>query len=208
MSIYLYDKAVTEKLQHWIKDKDLKITYPGETRRLFSYIADITHDSPIKLPLIALRRNSSVQLLNTNKSSRTYDGVVIQANTNRTEVLNVVPISLTYQLDIYCREMIEAEQYARNFIFNLINYPKLRVSIPYNNSFIEHDSNISLQGELVDNSDIPERLFPGEFTRFTLTFTIPDAYLFSVPIRDNIKLEAGIDIKLENTTNITSEKII
>lgn len=201
MAIYLYDEAVTNKIKKWVKDPNLTITSPNETRRLFEYRADINGDRPIQLPLVALRRDPNIQLRNANKHSPTFDGVVVQATTKKVETLNVVPITITYQLDIYCRYTREADEYARNFIFNLINYRKVTVEIPYNDSHIEHDSNITIIGDLVDNSDIPERLIPGEFTRYTITFMIDDAYLFSVPIRDAITIETETVVKLENSTD-------
>ena len=205
MAIYLYDEAVTNKIKKWVKDPNLTITSPNETRRLFEYRADINGDRPIQLPLVALRRDPNIQLRNVNKHSPTFDGVVVQATTKKVEILNVVPITITYQLDIYCRYTREADAYARNFIFNLINYRKVTVEIPYNDSHIEHDSNITIIGDLVDNSDIPERLIPGEFTRYTITFMIDDAYLFSVPIRDALTIETETVVKLENSTDMDEE---
>ena len=205
MAIYLYDEAVTNKIKKWVKDPHLTITSPDETRRLFEYRADINGDRPIQLPLVALRRDPNIQLRNVNKHSPTFDGVVVQATTKKVETLNVVPITITYQLDIYCRYTREADEYARNFIFNLINYRKVTVEIPYNDSHIEHDSNITIVGDLVDNSDIPERLLPGEFTRYIITFMFDDAYLFSVPIRDAITIETETVVKLENSTDMDEE---
>ena len=205
MAIYFYDLAVKNKLQRWIKDPNVVITSPDETRQLFEYKADVGRDKPIQLPLVALRRNPNVTLRNTNKNSKTFDGAVIQANTKSIKLLNVIPISIEYQIDIYCRYHTEADEYARNFLFNLINYPKVTVEIPYNESQIEHDSNITVIGDLVDNSDIPERLIPGQFTRYTITFNIPDAYLFSVPIRNAIKIETETVIKLEGSVDVEDE---
>ena len=90
-------------------------------------------------------------------------------------------------------------------MFNLINYPKVTVEIPYNESHIEHDSNITVTGDLVDNSDIPERLIPGQFTRYTITFNIPDAYLFSVPVRNALSIEAETVVKLEGSVDMEDE---
>ena len=49
----------------------------------------------------------------------------------------------------------------RNFVFNIINFPTLDITIPYNNLNYTHTSNIRLTGSVEDNSDIPERLIPG-----------------------------------------------
>lgn len=196
MAIYLYDEAIKNKLQRWILDPNVIITSPSDTRKLFEYKLDVSNDKPLQLPLIALRRDPNINLKNVNKHSKTFDGAVVSADKNQIELLNVVPITITYQIDIYCRYASEADEYARNFIFNLINYPKVTVKIPYNNSNIEHDSNLSIVGDLVDNSDIPERLIQGQFTRYTLTVAVTDAYLFSVPIRNTLSLDTNVKATL------------
>lgn len=38
---------------------------------------------------------------------------------------------------------------------------------------------MSLANQITDNSDIAERLIPGQFTRMTLRIQLNDAYLFS-----------------------------
>lgn len=192
MSLALYDKALLNKIQKWVKDDTIKITSPNETRRLFEYIADINDDKPINLPLIALRRDSSVEILNTNKKPLTFDGKTIVYSTTergvpfKGNILNAIPISLKYQLDIYTRYFEEADEYSRNFIFNFINYPLLTVEIPYNNSNLTANATIKLNSELTDNSDIPERLVPGQFTRMTLQLYIDDAYLWDYRAKDNV----------------------
>jgi hypothetical protein len=92
----------------------------------------------------------------------------------------------------------EADEYLRNFIFNLINYPKLDIVIPYNDVNYTHTSNLRITNEVNDNSDIPERLIQGQFTRFTISITVDDAYIWSVPIRNNLKLETELKINLKD----------
>ena len=199
MAIYLYDEAVADKIRKWILDPNVVVTAPDETRRIFEYTADTSNDETVKLPLITLRRANTIEISNPHKHTKTFDGAVIVAGEKAIATLNVIPIQISYQLDIYCRYRKEADEYARNFVFNLINYPKVTVKVPYNGSHIEHDSNISLNGEIIDNSDIPERLIAGQFTRYTLSFVISDAYLFSVPVRIPIKLETEYAVNLEGS---------
>lgn len=204
MSASLYDKALVNKLQNWIKDDTLKITSPNETRRLFEYRADITNDNPIKLPLITLRKDPTMTVLQTNKKPMTFDGWRKDNNGVRGSQLNGVPIQLNYQIDIYTRYEEEAEEYLRNFIFNIINYPKLEIEIPYNSSNIRHISNIRLMPDIQNNSDIPERLIPGQFTRYTISINIDDAYLWDYRTKDNAKI---VDTKVETilTTDVKIE---
>ena len=199
MSSLGYDEALLKKLKKWIKDDKITITGPSETRRLFTYLADIQNDKPIDLPLIALRRLSPLRILSTSKKPLTYDGWRKNNNGEKGDQLNGIPIQLDYQLDIYTRYFDESDEYVRNFVFNIINYPKLEIEIPYNNANIKHTSNIRLSQDIEDNSDIPERLVEGQFTRRTLFINIDDAYLFDYKTKDTIKIDnVDVEIKLKS----------
>ena len=198
MAVRFYDEALKNKIQGWIKDPNIKVLSPSDTTRLFQIKSDEINDKPITLPLISLSRDSSVRIRNANKRVMSFDGVRVRAVDNETKEeinpgraykLNAIPVAITYQLDIYTRYYEEADEYARNFLFNLINYPKLTIEIPYNNVCLTHDSNINLDNNIEDNSDVPLKLFPDQFYRWTLTLTIEDAYIFSVPLKENVLID-------------------
>lgn len=193
MSLKLYDDALIEKLKYWTQDTNITIVSPEQSARLFKVIADTNNDKPIQLPIIALKRIGGYTILHPTKTPLSFDGATLDANTEKASQLNAIPIRIPYQIDIYTRYFEEADQYARNIVFNIVNFPKVSVSIPYNNEQFIHDSNIRLEGEVEDNSDIPERLIPGEFTRFTLKIDIDDAYLWDVRYRDVYSLCVQID---------------
>ena len=131
MSVTIYDKALLTKFERWIKDNKIKILGVKESTRLFKYRLDMENDKPIKLPLISLNRNSPVIITDTSKRPLTFEGFKAEGNKEKTNQLNAIPISISYQLDIYTRYIEEAEEYIRNFVFNLINYPRLDIEIPY-----------------------------------------------------------------------------
>lgn len=197
MAIRYYDEALTEKIKSWVKDPDMRVLSPNDSTRLFQMKADLNNDKPLQLPLIAISRDSEIEIINTNKHALTYDGAHIEVDEEKSKQLNAIPIKISYQLDIYTKYFAEADEYLRNFIFNLINYPRLSIEIPYNNSKIVHNFTIQLDSTISDNSDISERLIAGQFTRMTLKFYIDDAYLFSVPFMKNWKIETG-DIEINN----------
>ena len=197
MAVRFYDEAFLKKLKNWVLDDKVKITGVDETQRLFEYTADTTNDKPISLPLIALRRLNPITILNPNKRSLTYDGPRLQSSKELSTQINAVPIEIDYQIDIYTRYMDECDEYVRNFVFNIINYPKLEIVVPYNGADYLQISNIRLKPELNDNSDIPERLVAGQFTRFSIGITVDDAWLFSVPVRRNIEIEQELEVTLK-----------
>ncbi len=199
MGVRFYDEAFLKKLQKWTAGTRVTLTGVNETRRLFEVIADKTNDREIKLPLIALSRPGGYTLLNRNKRPLSYQGNTFTTSDIRGAKVNIVPIGIAYQLDIYCRYLEEADEYARNFIFNIINYPKLNIELPYESQYINHDANIRITSDIEDNSDIPERFIPGQFTRLTIGINIDDAYLFDVRIKDNLSIKQ-VDITADKTT--------
>lgn len=194
MSVAIYDKALLTKFKRWIKDKDLTILGVDQTSRLFRYRADTNNDKPIQLPLISLSRNPTVSIVSTSKRPLSYDSSTREYTEDKTNKLNAIPIKINYQLDIYCRYVEEVEEYVRNFVFNIINYPKLDIEIPYKNSKIISNSYLSIDSDINDNSDISERLIEDQFVRRTITFSLNDAYLYDYKTLDNWKIDTGIEV--------------
>ena len=188
MSVYLYDEAFVEKLRNWTKSTQIQVFSPDDTKRLFEVMADQSNDSPIKLPILCLRRKSGLSVINTGKRPLTFDGIVIDREESKSAQLNAIPIDISYQLDIYTRYFKEADEFLRNLTFNIINYPKLTINIPYNDFNIEHNGFIRMSGDIEDNSNVPERLINGQFTRLTFNINIDDAYLWNVKIKDNLSI--------------------
>lgn len=210
MAIRYYDDAIAEKLQRWIPDNStLRVLKPDETKRFFEIHADDLKDRPFTLPIITLSRDKDIEIIRNTKNSRTFDGLRLAtdntyydtalsgaANTiaDKTALLNVIPIKVNYQLDIYTKTYEEGDEYVRNFIFKLINNPTFTIEIPYNNMDYRHTANLRVMSTVSDTSDISERLFPGQFTRWTIQLELQDGFLFSIPYRKNWRL---IDVELE-----------
>ena len=184
MSIKLYDDALIKKLSNWTRNTNVTLIKPTEVRRLFEVVADKKDDSAIQLPMLVLSRPGGYTVLSTAKRPLSFDGATLDATHETASQLNAIPISIPYQLDIFTRYFEEADEFSRNLVFNIVNYPKLDIVIPYNNQNYHHESNIRMDPDVEDNSDIPERLVSGQFTRQTIKLTIDDAYLFDVRYRD------------------------
>lgn len=191
MSLKFYDDALLKKLKNWTQDTSIFLTGVNESTKLFSAIADSTNDKPIQLPLIALTRPGGFVIDDKYKQPKSYDGVTFAYNKQRSAKLNSIKITIPYQIDIYARYQEEADEYIRNIVFNIINYPVVTIDIPYYDLGISHESNIRLASDVEDNSDIPERLISGQFKRYTIGINIDDAYLFDVRVKDNLRLVEG-----------------
>lgn len=214
MACRYYDDILVAKIQRWIPEAaNLRVLGPSQTKRLFELSADDNKDAPLKLPLIALSRNKDVELLSNVKSSKTYDGIKLHSTEESTAQLNVIPIKLLYDLTIYTKTEEEADEYVRNFLFKLINNPVIRVKIPYNNTEFEHIANIRVLSNVSDTSDIAERIFPGQFSCWTIQLEIQDAFLFSIPYRRNWRMyidegstETGSYLELSKALYLEGEK--
>jgi len=189
MACRYYDDILIAKLKRWIPEaSNLRVLKPEESKRLFELTADDINDNPFKLPIIALSRNNDIELLSNIKSPKSYDGLKLINDDSQTLQFNVLPIKLLYQLDIYTKKYEECEEYTRNFLFKLINNPVIKIELPYNNTHIEHIANIRVLSTVSDTSSIAERIFSGQFTRYTIQLEIQDAFLFSLPYRRNWRL--------------------
>ena len=189
MSVTLYDLAIKEKIKSWTMDDKLIILGVDQTKELFEYNATVNNDKPLQLPLISIARGRDITITQTAKRQMSYAGKIFNSDGNISDHLNAIPISILYQ--IYTRYLTEADEYVRNFVFNIINHPQITVKIPYNGCPLSYSSFITIEDTISDNSDIPERLISGQFTRMTLNIRLNDAYLFSYNRRNVIHIDDG-----------------
>lgn len=216
MAIRYYDDLLAEKLKRWVPENSkLRVLKPDETKRLFETKADDNNDKNIKLPFIALSRNADIQLLSNIKQAKSYAGLKLSNleyfKTGNPEdmdavegtlQLNVIPIQVNYQLDIYTKTFEEGDEYLRNFLFKLINNPVMVITIPYHGQNFQHVVNIRVDNTVSDTSGISERLYSGQFTRWTITMELQDAFLFNIPYRKNWLLDgSGFEV-FENTADL------
>ena len=197
MAVRFYDEALVNKIQKWIKDPNMVVLKPNEVSRLWQVRADQKNDQPLTLPLIAISRQPSINIDITTKRSLTCDGVSIGKTDTTALKLDVIPIAISYQIDIYTQKYEEGDEYLRNFIFNFVNHPKMKVNLPYNGANIEHVCHVRLTSSVTDNSDVSEKLFPDQFTRWTIQLEIDNAFLFSIPVQEFGKV-VGAGLVLTN----------
>ena len=196
MAISYYDEAITQKIKNWLADSSkLRVLSPDESNRLFQLMADDSNDRPTKLPIIAISRNKDIELESAIKQNKSFDGFIIgKDNEIATTVhLNVIPIKTTYQLDIYTKKRIEADEYVRQYLFKLINNPQIVVEIPYNGSIVKHTANLRVLNTISDTSDIPTHIFNGQFYKWTIQLELQDGFLFSIPQKHGWKL-VGVEV--------------
>ena len=209
MSTYLYDEALVRKFKSWTHSSQIEIFGPNEFSRVIELMADRSGDKPIELPIIYIERDRGFNIINNGTTRRplSYDGKDINANSYQSEILNAIPISISYQVNVYTRYAKEADILIRNLIFNVINYPGLEVIVPkvgiYNedtDSYDEfkHTARIEFGNtEIQDNSNEKERFIEGNYTKLSFLITINDAYLWD--LREH--RTADIEILIEDKTD-------
>lgn len=108
-----------------------------------------------------------------------------------TESIRAIPISISYQLDVYSRYAKEADLLMRNLVFNIINYPGFTINIPTAN--LVHTARLVLSDSIEDNSSIPERFIEGNLTRLTANITVDNARLWDTRKLRNAEIEIVLD---------------
>ena len=189
MSTALYDKALVEKLRKWTEGTQVVVVPPDDTRKLFESIADQRNDKPIQLPMICLRKANSYSITTiAGKAPLSYSAITMESTVGRSTKLNAIPIRLEYQIDVYTRYYEEADEYMRNLVFNLFNYPAITVQLPYEGKGYEHKASIYVNPSVTNSSSSQERLAFGQFTKLSIGIEIRDAYLFDVRTKDNYSI--------------------
>ncbi len=188
MAVRYYDDVIAAKLKRWNPIADLRVLKPNEVKRLFALNAEDSGDKLLTLPCIALSRNNDLEIEANIKTPKSYAGLKLRQTEAETLLLNAIPVRPQYQLDIYTKTAEEGDEYLRQYLFKLINNPVIKIVVPYNGVEVEQIANIRVMNTVSDTSEISERLFSGQFTRWTIQFEVQDAFLYDIPYRKNWKL--------------------
>lgn len=211
MAINYYDEAITAKIKGWLPDSSkLRVLSPDETTRLIQLEAEDSNDAPLTLPLLAVSRSKDIEIESTIKQNKSFDGITLIKDklTDTTVHLNVIPITTTYQIDIYTKKRIEADEYIRQYLFKLINNPQIIIEIPFNNYTVKHTANLRVLSTVSDTSDISTHVFPGQFYKWTIQLELQDGFLFSIPQKHGWKI-VGIEVTAaDRITDPPSEEIL
>lgn len=186
-----YDDALKAKIEKWLPQEGmLRVLNSGEEERLFETKADDTGDKPIALPMISLSRSSDMTILSNVKQERSFSGLRLGTSekTDKTAVLNVIPVQLDYQLDVWAKKREEADEYVRELLFKLINNPLIEVAIPYQGAELAHVANVRVDTRVSDSSSSARRAYPGQFYRYSMNLEIQDAFLFNVAYKKNWRI--------------------
>lgn len=189
MNVYNYDNAIIEDLRQLIQDDRIHILPPDNLFRLLAR----TENDEIEFPAISItRRGWSIS--DSHPQMMKFDGTLLEVDKEGKKYtrLQAIPISISYQMDIWTKTRLENDSIMRELIFYYSTHPTLNVDIPYDNKVYYHKFNIFFNSDIEDNSDIVSHINRGEYFRQTISFYTDDAYLWKSSSRGPTTVDASI----------------
>ncbi len=169
-------------------------------------------ENELSLQLKELYRDRSMGTISEKEFNERYKTLKNLIDNSSQAMLNAIPITISYDIDIYTRYQRENDLYVRNLIFNIINYSTLQVEFTYNGVSMRTNANLILE-ENVENTSSSISIFADQICRQTLSVRIEDAYLWDIRVKgvvsldyDQIVFGQGNGIYLLNPDNLTWQR--
>ena len=209
MSIYLYEKAIVEKMREITGDDRIIIT-PSENIR--NIIPRISSDE-LQLPLIHMIRNnwrlsdkkSHAMKMNghiANDFPLFYQGSnEINGKIHRE---HVIPITFNHTFEVWSRTREENDEMIRELIWFFSTMGELTVKIPYGLDR-EHVFTLELQPEIIDNTDIVSHKDMGEVFLQAIITTCNDAYLWKSSRHNPTCIHVDTELITDNKKIISNQ---
>ena len=173
MSVSSYDHAIVNKFRELFDDNRISIL-PVEDA--FRFVSQLNRDD-LEFPLISTTRlGVTILKSDVNQAQKTKGHLVRQDENNNSIFAQSIPIRIEYQLDIFTVDRESCDEITRELVFYLYQHPTLQAHFDYGLD-IEHNFNLFLNEDIVDNSDTIEHVNKGVKFRNTLTFYTDDARL-------------------------------
>lgn len=196
MSVKSYDDAIITRFRQLFEDSSIHIL-PVENAIRFE--AQLAKDK-VTFPLISTNRlGYSVIGSNVNQAAKMIGSFKGRDGENTNVFVQVIPIRIEYQLDIYTVDRASLDEITREFIFFFYLKPKLVAHFDYGLD-INHNFNIFMNDDIVDNSDTIEHINEGVKFRNTITFYTDDAIL--VRRKNQTQGEIVADVHIMNKTEV------
>lgn len=174
MSIKAYDDAIINRFREVFNDD---IIYILPVENAIRFVAQLKKDT-VKFPLIStMRLGYSIIGNMVNHNAKMIGSFTKKDGKNNNLFAQSIPIRIEYQLDVFTVDKQSCDEITRELIFFFYQHPTLQAHFEYGLDF-DHNFNMFLNDEIVDNSDTVEHINNGVMFRNTLTFYVDDARLF------------------------------
>ena len=179
MSVDYYDKAIINHFREIFDDNRISILPVEQAIR---FTAQLKQDNVV-FPLISTNRlGYSIKLNEVNFNGLRQGGFQNRGANGINTFAQIIPIRINYQIDVFTVSKAQGDALLRELIFHLMLNPTLQVEVPYQLD-MNHNFNLFLESDIVDNSDTIEHLDKGVKFRNTLSFYTDDAYLFASKVQ-------------------------
>ena len=174
MSVKSYDDAIIDRFREVFNDNTISIL-PVENAIRFS--AQLRKDN-LTFPMISTTRlGYSIVRNQVNFNAKMIGSFKTRDGENNNIFAQSIPIRIEYQLDVFTVDRWSCDEIIRELIFFFEQKPTLQAHFEYGLDF-DHNFNLFLNEDIVDNSDTVEHENTGVMFRNTLTFYTDDARLF------------------------------
>lgn len=174
MSVYIYDKAITEKLKDILGDPRISIV-PFEN----AFRKSGVDGDDVTLPFVSISRQGwSLTQQTKNITAYMVGKPKIKNNIHYTNAY--LPIQIQYNLDIVTRNREENDELCRELILYIHRHPELIAEVTYLGITQRFGFHWFLGNDVVDNSEISEFENRGQYYRSTLSMVVDEAQLLYV----------------------------
>lgn len=190
MSLKAYDDAIVNRFRE-VFDSDIIYILPVENA--IRFLAQLKKDK-VQFPLIStMRLGYSIVSSNINHSAKMIGSFAKRDGNDNNLFAQSIPIRIEYQLDIYSVDKQSCDDIVRELIFFFYQHPTLQAHFEYGLDF-DHNFNIFLNDDVVDNSDTVEHINNGVMFRNTLTFYTDDSRLFRRKKQKQGEIKCDVEI--------------
>lgn len=174
MSVYIYDKAITEKLKDILGDPRISIV-PFEN----AFRKSGVDGDDVTLPFVSISRQGwSLTQQTKNITAYMVGKPKIKNNIHYTNAY--LPIQIQYNLDIVTRNREENDELCRELILYIHRHPELIAEVTYLGITQRFGFHWFLGNDVIDNSEISEFENRGQYYRSTLSMVVDEAQLLYV----------------------------
>lgn len=167
MSFELYDHALKRKLE--LLFENVKMAPPEKAFKRSNKAGKV------KLPLISAYRLSNPPNWENYNQHFAFFGDYAQRNNNEYILTRGLPITITYQIDIWAYERAHADGIYRELVEYMLRFPNLRIDVPTIDRPQDFVMNLTDVETATDYDDTDER---NMIHRYTLTYEVPNALMF------------------------------
>lgn len=190
MSVKCYDDAIIARFRSLFNDDTIHIL-PVENAIRFT--GQLKKDN-VRFPMISTTRlGYSIVGSNVNFNAKRIGSFTKRDGEDNNVFAQTIPIRIEYQLDVFTVDQESCDNIIRELIFFFYQHPTLLAHFEYGLD-IDHNFNLFLNDDVVDNSDTVEHINNGVMFRNTLTFYTDDARLFRSKKQKQGEVVASVEI--------------